>query len=305
MSGSLVWLTGFKCCLYLTVQLENSVHSVLTGRILKSISDASPWGILDTIPGFQEHQPFPEFRLLFLKLKTTSHPSPTPWNEGSSNCNSLADHGLTWSAEASLFSWKDLNFCFLANDQLYACEKKPEKQMACCYLYSMRKSLSAAHCSAQSSNPLLLSCVCLPVCLPNKIIFTSFLIHHSITYQYSNTRSTPPVQSVQFFIMHKITHWAREFMDMICSLLFMAFIQREEERPWLYSLSFTVSIQPHKQVSLPPVTEQLKALWSPRCLDDMIECTLSKFADGTELGGEADMPEGCVFNQREEGSLEE
>lgn len=92
----------------------------------------------------------------------------------------------------------------------------------------------------------ILSCVCLPVCLPNKIIFTSFLIHHSIPYQYSNTRSTPPVQSVQFFIIHKIIHWAREFKDMICSLLFMAFIQREEERPWLYSLSFTVSIQPHK-----------------------------------------------------------
>lgn len=44
MSGSLVWLTGFKCCLDLTVQLENSVHSVLTGRILQSISDAKKRG---------------------------------------------------------------------------------------------------------------------------------------------------------------------------------------------------------------------------------------------------------------------
>lgn len=40
-------------------------------------------------------------------------------------------------------------------------------------------------------------------------------------------------------------------------------------------------------------------------VDNGAECALSKFADDTELGGLADMPEGCAAIQRDTDSLEE
>lgn len=40
-------------------------------------------------------------------------------------------------------------------------------------------------------------------------------------------------------------------------------------------------------------------------LEDGVECTLSKIADGTNLGGVVDAPEGCAAIQRNFNGLEE